>query len=89
MALGFYGVLCWVGWQWVEFGESQTSPVLEMPLTFVNAAMIVGGVLMILNTFVLLLEARLSGKDIRHASTDDELELALAQIESVAMREKQ
>lgn len=77
LTVGFYGVLCVVGWQWLAFGQSQTSPVLEMPLAFVNAAMVVGGVLMILNTLALMLETRLNGRDIRHVSIDDEMETAL------------
>lgn len=78
----FYGVLCWVGWQWLAFGQSQTSPVLELPLAFVNAAMVVGGVLMILNTLALMLETRVNGRDIRNASIDDEIETALAQTDA-------
>lgn len=82
LTTAFYGVLCWVGWQWLEFGQSQTSPVLEMPLAFVNASMVVGGALMILNTLALMLETRVNGRDIRNASIDDEIETALAQTDA-------
>ncbi len=81
LAAAFYCLLCIVGWQWVEFGNSQTSPVMEIPLVTINLAMIVGGVLMALNTLALVLATRAADKDIRHAAVDDELEAALEQIE--------
>jgi TRAP-type transport system small permease protein len=80
LAGGFYALLCFVGWQWVEFGQSQTSPVLEIPMLTINLAMFVGGVLMALNTATLVLDTRHAGKDIRNAAEDDELEAALEQI---------
>lgn len=83
----FYALLCFVGWQWVEFGNSQTSPVLEIPMVTINLAMMVGGVLMVLNTLALLLATRLAGKDIRHAAEDDELEAALEQMEQAQRRQ--
>lgn len=76
----FYALLCVVGWEWVKFGQSQTSPVLELPMVTINLAMMVGGVLMALNTTALVLEARHAGKDIRTAAEDDELEAAIEQI---------
>lgn len=81
LATVFYVLLCFVGWQWVEFGQSQTSPVLEIPMFTINLAMVAGGVLMVLNTLVFVLDARSAGKDIRQAAEDDELEAALEQIE--------
>ena len=87
LSLVFYGVLCWVGLAWIEFGESQSSPVLQMPLTYLHASMTVGGVLLIINTLALILEARINGKDIRHAAIDDELESALASMDNAAKAE--
>lgn len=89
LAIAFYALLCFVGRQWVEFGDSQTSPVMEIPLVAVNLAMVVGGALMILNTVALVLATRLAGKDIRHAAEDDELEAALEQIEQSQQRQAQ
>lgn len=86
-SLAFYVVLCWVGLAWTEFGESQNSPVLQMPLNYLHASMVVGGVLLIINTLALMLEARISGKDIRHAAIDDELESALAHMDNTAKAE--
>ena len=79
LGLVFYALLCVVGWQWVEFGQSQTSPVLELPLVVINLAMVAGGAVMALNTVALVLAAHATGKDIRHAHEDDELEAALEQ----------
>ncbi len=79
LGLVFYTLLCVVGWQWVEFGQSQTSPVLELPLVVINLAMVAGGAVMALNTVALVLAAHASGKDIRNAHEDDELEAALEQ----------
>ena len=53
----------------------------------INLAMVVGGVLMLLNTLALVLATRLAGKDIRHAAEDDELEAALEQIEQAQRRQ--
>lgn len=79
LGLVFYTLLCVVGWQWVEFGQSQTSPVLELPLVVINLAMVAGGAVMALNTVALVLAAHATGKDIRNAHEDDELEAALEQ----------
>lgn len=79
LSMAFYTLLCFIGWQWVVFGESTNSPVLELPMVVINPAMVVGGLVMALNTVALILEARHSGKDIRSMSEDDELEAALQQ----------
>ena len=79
LSIVFYGLLCVIGWQWVEFGKSQTSPVLELPLVVINLAMVAGGAVMALNTVALVLQTRAAGKDIRNAHEDDELEAALVQ----------
>lgn len=77
LSIVFYVLLSVVGWQWVKFGLTQTSPVLEVPMTVVNLAMLVGGFVMALNTVALILDSRHSGKDIRNATEDDELQSAL------------
>lgn len=87
LSVAFYALLCFVGWQWVEFGNSQTSPVLEIPMFTINLAMVAGGVLMSLNTITLVLDARCAGKDIRQIAEDDELEAALQQLEQSKQRQ--
>ena len=89
LAGSFYLLLCLVGWQWMKFGQSQTSPVLEMPMVVVNLAMLAGGVLMALNTLALVVATRDAGKDIRTASEDPDLESALEQVQaSLQARER-
>lgn len=80
LAGAFYVLLCVVGLQWVEFGQSQTSPVMEIPLVTINLAMVAGGVLMALNTLALVLATRGANRDIRFAAEDDELEVAMQQM---------
>lgn len=80
LAGGFYVLLCVIGLQWLEFGQSQTSPVMEVPMVVINLAMLVGGVLMVLNTLTLVLATRLADRDIRSAAEDDELESAMQQM---------
>lgn len=79
LAGSFYLLLCFIGWQWMKFGQSQTSPVLEIPMVVVNLAMLAGGMLMALNTLALVIATRDAGRDIRTASEDPDLESALEQ----------
>jgi TRAP-type transport system small permease protein len=77
LSIVFYALLCVIGWQWVEFGQSQTSPVLEVPMVVINLAMVAGGVVMALNTVALIVDARHAERDIRNATEDDELQAAI------------
>lgn len=77
ISISFYATIFVVGVQWIEFGESQTSPVLEMPMTYVYSSMAVGAAFMLLNTVALVVEAVARNLDIRPV-VDDELEEALA-----------
>lgn len=78
LSVSFYALLCFIGVQWVEFGRSQTSPVLEMPMVVINLAMVVGGLMMGLNTIALMLDARWTGRDIVDGD-DEEVQAALQQ----------
>jgi TRAP-type C4-dicarboxylate transport system permease small subunit len=79
VSMVFYALLCVVGWQWVKFSASTTSPVLELPMSVITPAMFVGGLVMGLNTIALLIEARHFGRDIRTMAEDDDLSAALKQ----------
>lgn len=81
LSMVFYILLCVVGWQWIEFGRSQSSPVLEIPISVVNLAMAAGGLMMLLNTVALIVDARHVGKDIRNSQGDDELESAIGKLD--------
>lgn len=64
LALMFYGLVLKVGLDWADFGMSETSPVLGLPMVWVYSSMAIGAVLTIMNAVVLLLEVWLEKKDI-------------------------
>ena len=68
MSMSFFGLLFWVGIDFLELGRSERSPVLGITRDYVYWAMPVGMVLMILNSLALIVETMLEGRDIRFAS---------------------
>lgn len=68
MSMAFFGLLFWVGMDFLELGRSERSPVLGITRDYVYWAMPVGMVLMILNSLALIAENLLEGRDIRFAS---------------------
>lgn len=68
MSMAFFGLLFWVGMDFLELGRSERSPVLGITRDYVYWAMPVGMVLMILNSLALIAETILEGRDIRFAS---------------------
>jgi TRAP-type C4-dicarboxylate transport system permease small subunit len=78
ISLGFYLILIWVGLEWTEFGRTQGSPVMEMPMAVAYSAMSVGFSLSVLNTLALVYEAWHS-TGILDAEEDDEIASALAE----------
>lgn len=68
MSIAFFGLLFWVGMDFLELGRSERSPVLGITRDYVYWAMPVGMVLMILNSLALIAETILEGRDIRFAS---------------------
>ena len=68
MSIAFFGLLFWVGLDFLELGRSETSPVLGITKDRVYWAMPVGMVLMILNSLALIAETIVEGRDIRFAS---------------------
>lgn len=68
MSVAFFGLLFWVGIDFVDLGRTERSPVLGITRDYVYWAMPVGMVLMILNSLALICETLLEGRDIRFAS---------------------
>lgn len=68
MSMAFFGLLVWVGLNFLELGRSERSPVLGITRDYVYWAMPVGMTLMILNSLALICETILEGRDIRFAS---------------------
>lgn len=67
LTIGFFGLLFWVGLDFLELGRSETSPVLGITKEKVYWAMPVGMALMILNSLALIAETVVEGRDIRFA----------------------
>lgn len=70
LSMAFFGLLLWVGLDFIELGRSETSPVLGITKDRVYWAMPVGMALMILNSLALIAETVVEGRDIRFASDD-------------------
>lgn len=68
LSIAFFGLLVWVGLDFLELGRSERSPVLGITRDYVYWAMPVGMTLMILNSLTLIAETILEGRDIRFAS---------------------
>lgn len=68
LSIAFFGLLFWVGVDFIELGRSETSPVLGITKDYVYWAMPVGSALMILNSLTLIAETIIEGRDIRFAS---------------------
>ena len=64
----FFIFLVWVGFAFVELGESESSPVMVIPKSWVYWAMPVGCGLMAMNSLAFMAEALLTGRDIRIGS---------------------
>lgn len=68
LGIGFFGLLVWVGLDFIELGRSETSPVLGITKDRVYWAMPVGMVLMIVNSLALMAESLAEGRDLRYAA---------------------
>lgn len=71
ISLAFYGLLVWIGWEWVLFGLTETAPVMKISKAYVYAAMLIGSALMVINTIAYLWEVVGSEADIRGLDTED------------------
>ncbi|CAN7746531.1 TRAP transporter small permease [Pseudorhodoferax sp. LjRoot39] len=54
--IAFLATLVWLGWRWVEFGEGESSTVMNLPMSWVYLSLPVGAALTILNILTRLLE---------------------------------
>lgn len=71
LSIAFYVLLVVIGWNWMNFGRVEMAPVMGVPMAYVFASMMVGGLVMTLNTIALIVEARANGVDIRHATSQE------------------
>jgi len=74
ICLGFFLLLIQVGWAFMEFGRSETSPVMRLSMQWIYAAIPVGAAVMVLNTIGLMLEAWVTRSDIRSIGSEAALD---------------
>jgi len=59
ITIAFFGELIWLGWRWVEFGQSETSTVLNVSLSWVYLALPAGSAFAIINIVAFIVEHRI------------------------------
>ena len=68
LCIAFFGLLVWVGLDFLDLGRTERSPVLGIRKDYVYWAMPVGMALMIVNSLALIAETLSLGRDIRFAA---------------------
>jgi TRAP-type C4-dicarboxylate transport system permease small subunit len=74
ICLGFFLLLVQVGWAFAEFGRTESSPVMRLPMHWIYAAIPVGAAIMVLNTIGLMFEAWSRRVDIRTIGSETALD---------------
>jgi TRAP-type C4-dicarboxylate transport system permease small subunit len=74
ICLCFFAMLIQVGLAFMEFGRSETSPVMHLHMHWIYAAIPVGAAVMIVNTIGLMLEAWITRSDIRSIGSETALD---------------
>ena len=74
LCLAFFLMLVQVGWAFMEFGQTETSPVIRLRMHWVYAAIPFGAGLMVLNTIGLMLEAWITRTDIRSIGVEQAID---------------
>lgn len=59
VTVGFFLLLIWLGWRWVEFGQTETSTVLNMPMAWVYMSLPTGAFFAIVNILAFIAEHRI------------------------------
>ncbi|WP_298952482.1 TRAP transporter small permease [uncultured Methylobacterium sp.] len=77
VTIGFFLGLVWLGWRWVEFGETETSTVLNIPMAWVYLSLPVGSALAIVNIVAFLVERRLTARTSLAVAPEDNPEASL------------
>ncbi|HLS60127.1 MAG TPA: TRAP transporter small permease [Virgibacillus sp.] len=66
VSLLFFISLVFIGIEFAQYGVSISAPGLRISMTYLYSSMVVGAVLMILNTIALLIDSFINKKDIRY-----------------------
>lgn len=77
LTIGFFGLLIWLGWRWVEFGETETSTVLNLPMAWVYMSLPVGAFFAIVNIVAFVVEHRFKSKSSLAVAPEDNPEVTL------------
>lgn len=73
ISMVFYLFIFFIGMEWVRFGGSETAPVIQLPMSYIYLAMVVGAALMTINTIGFLVETIVMKKDIRFSDLEEEI----------------
>lgn len=77
ITVGFFALLAWLGWRWMEFGATETSTVLNLPMAWVYASMPIGAVLAIVNICAFVVEHRIKSQTSLAVAPEDNPEITL------------
>lgn len=77
VTIGFFGLLVWLGWRWVEFGQTETSTVLNLPMAWVYMSLPTGAVFAIVNIVAFLVEHRIQSTSSLAVAPADNPEITL------------
>lgn len=77
VTIGFFGLLIWLGWRWVEFGETETSTVLNLPMAWVYLSLPTGACFAIVNIVAFVIEHRVKSKTSLAVAPEDNPEMKL------------
>jgi TRAP-type C4-dicarboxylate transport system permease small subunit len=77
ITIGFFCELIWLGWRWVEFGETETSTVLNVPMAWVYWSLPAGSFFAILNIVAFIVEHRVKSQTSLAVAPEDNPEVSL------------
>jgi TRAP-type C4-dicarboxylate transport system permease small subunit len=77
ITVAFFGLLIWLGWRWVEFGETETSTVLNVPMAWVYWSLPAGSFFAILNIVAFIVEHRVKSQTSLAVAPKDNPEVSL------------
>lgn len=77
ITIGFFGTLIWLGWRWVEFGETETSTVLNLPMAWVYMSLPIGATFAIINILAFIVEHRFKSQSSLAVAPEDNPEATL------------
>lgn len=72
VTVGFFALMIWLGWRWVEFGRTETSTVMNVPMAWVYMSLPTGSAFSIVNIVAFVVDHRVrSGTSLAVAPEDN------------------